>query len=170
MKKIIVLTFVFILTQLLHAQNKKPLPAVNIKTLDGKAFNTKDFDNNGKPIIISFWATWCKPCIQELINISEVYEQWQKETNVKLIAISIDDARNTAKVPSFVKGKDWKYEVYLDVNSDFKRELGVNNVPHTFLLDGNKNIVWDHNSYTNGDEEKLYELVKKLSKGEVIKE
>jgi len=154
----------------LIAQNKKTFPSVGIKTIDGKAFNSKDFDNNGKPIIVSFWATWCKPCIQELINISEVYEEWQKETGVKLIAISIDDARNTAKVPGFVKGKDWKYEVYLDPNSDLKREMGVNNVPHTFLLDGNKNIVWDHNSYSNGDEEKLYELVKKVAKGESIKE
>ncbi len=170
MKKNIFIVVILIAFQCVFAQSKRPLPSVNIKTIDGKAFNSKEFDNNGKPIIISFWATWCKPCIQELINISEVYEEWQKETGVKLIAISIDDARNTAKVPSFVKGKDWKYEVYLDVNSDFKRELGVNNVPHTFLLDGNKNVVWDHNSYTNGDEEKLYELVKKLSKGETIKE
>ncbi len=171
MKKnfLIILMLFFIGLQLL-AQSKRPIPSVNIKTLDGKSFNTKDFDNNGKPIILSFWATWCKPCIQELVNIAEVYEEWQKETGVKLIAISIDDARNTAKVPSIVKGKDWKYEVYLDVNSDFKRELGVNNVPHTFLIDGNKNIVWDHNSYTNGDEEKLYELIKKVANGETIKE
>jgi len=170
MKKYFLASCLLLLTFIAQAQNKKNFPAVNIKTLDGKPFNTKDLDNNGKPMVVSFWATWCKPCIQELMNISEVYEQWQKETGVKLIAISIDDARNTAKVPGFVKGKDWKYEVYLDPNSDLKRELGVNNVPHTFLLDGNKNIVWDHNSYTNGDEEKLYELIQKLTKGEPIKE
>ena len=151
-------------------QATRHLPAIDIKTLEGKLFNTSAFENKGKPIIISFWATWCKPCVNELVNISEVYPDWQKETGVKLIAVSIDDARNSFKVQSFANGKNWDYEVYLDPNKEFSNSLSVNNIPHTFLLDAHKNIVWQHNSYTEGEEKHLYELVKKLVAGESIHE
>jgi len=144
------------------------IPSVVLKKLDGTKINSSTFTNNGKPIIISFWATWCKPCKKELDAIHENYEDLVKETGVKLIAISIDDVRSSGKVITDVKSKGWEYEVYLDENSDFKRAMNVNNVPFTFLVDGTGNIVWSHNSYTEGDEEKLFENVRKLAKGEAI--
>ena len=133
------------------------IPSVEIKNLNGKIINTSQFDNNNNPIIISFWATWCKPCKQELENIHEVYDDWQEETNVKLIAISIDDSRNSAKIKPMVDAKGWEYEIYQDSNREFASKMGVNPIPHTFLLDGNKNIVYEHVTYSDGDEEKLYE-------------
>jgi cytochrome c biogenesis protein CcmG/thiol:disulfide interchange protein DsbE len=145
------------------------IPSVTLKKLDGSKINSADFTNNGKPIIISFWATWCKPCKKELDAIAENYPDWVKETGVKLIAISIDDVRSSSKVVTDVKMKGWEYEVYLDENSDFKRAMNVNNVPHTFLVDGEGKIVWSHNSYSDGDEDKLYENVKSLIKGEPLK-
>ncbi len=146
------------------------LPIITIKGTDGHNVSTADFDNGGKPIIISFWATWCKPCIQELVTIADEYEDWQEETGVKLIAISIDDTRNSAKVGPFAEGKGWEYEIYLDENSDLKRALNVNNVPHTFLLNGKKEIVWNHNSYTPGDEEELHEVLVRLAKTGKVEE
>ena len=140
------------------------IPSVDIKDLNGKVFNTSEFDNNNNPIIISFWATWCKPCKQELENIHELYEDWQEETNVKLIAISIDDSRNTAKIKPLVNAKGWEYEVYQDSNREFATKMGVNPIPHTFLLDGNKKVVWEHVTYADGDEEELYEKVLELIK------
>lgn len=145
------------------------IPAATLKKLDGSKINSNTFSNDGKPIIISFWATWCKPCKKELDAIAENYGDWVKETGVKLIAISIDDVRSSSKVVTDVKIKGWEYEVYLDENSDFKRAMNVNNVPHTFLVDGKGNIVWSHNSYAEGDEDKLYENVQSLIKGEPLK-
>jgi len=144
------------------------IPAADVKKLDGTTFNTSNIENNGKPIIINFWATWCSPCKRELNNIAEMYGEWVEETGVKLVAISIDDTRNMAKVAPYVNGKGWDYDVYLDPNGDFKRALGVNNVPHTFLVDGNGKVVWQHNSYSEGDEYELIELVEKLNAGEKI--
>jgi len=140
------------------------IPSIDIKDLNGRVFNTSEFDNNNNPIIISFWATWCKPCKQELENIHEIYEDWQEETNVKLIAISIDDSRNTAKIKPLVNAKGWEYEVYQDSNREFATKMGVNPIPHTFLLDGNKQVVWEHVTYADGDEEELYEKVLELIK------
>ncbi len=156
----------------LHAQDSKSrkVPPTEIKQVDGTTVNTSTFSNDGKPIIISFWATWCKPCVNELSTIADMYADWQKETGVKLIAISIDDARNMAKVGPFVNGKNWEYEVYVDPNGDLKRALNVNNVPHTFLLNGKGEIVWQHNSYVPGDEIKLHENLQKAAAGTEITE
>lgn len=144
------------------------IPVTTVKKLDGTKINTSTFSNNGKPMIISFWATWCKPCKKELDAVHENYEEWVKETGVKLIAISIDDVRSSSKVVTDVKSKGWAFDVYLDENQDFKRAMNVNNIPHTFLVDGSGKIVWSHNSYTEGDEDQLFENVKKLAKGEAL--
>ena len=137
--------------------------SANVKSLDGKNINTSTFNNDGKPFIIDFWATWCKPCVAELTAIAENYSDWKEETGVKVFAISIDDTRTMASVGPFVAGKNWDYEVYLDPNSDFRRAMNVNNVPHTFLFDGKGKMIVQHNSYAPGDEEKLYEEIKKLT-------
>ena len=149
-----------------EAQQK--VPAVDLKDIDGVLFNTSKLSNNGKPMLIDFWATWCGPCKAELNAIADEYADWQKETGVKLVAVSIDDARNMEKVKPYVDGKNWEYQVLLDPNGDFKRALNVNNVPHIFLLDGEGNIVWQQNSSAPGDETKIFQLVKKLASGEKI--
>lgn len=167
MKRIIVLALVLIIAAAsLQAQDKKKLPAAKVKNLKSEIVNTADFNNDGKPIVISFWATWCKPCLEEMMAVNDLYSQWKEETGVKIIAISIDDARSSRKVAPTVKQKGWEMEVYLDENSDFKRAMGVNNPPHTFLLNGKGEIVWEHNGYAPGDETKLFEEIQKVLKEE----
>jgi len=171
MKTVVFTLVIALLSIVTFAQeSQNSLPDETIKTLGGQPFQTSEISNNGNPIILSFWATWCKPCIVELMNIADEYEDWQDETDVKLVAISIDDSKTSARVTPFINAKGWEYEFYLDENGDFKRAMNVNNPPHTFLIDGNGQVVWQHNGYAPGDEEELYELVQKLADGESISE
>ena len=153
MKKLLYTINFLIISTLLIGQ----LPSVNIKDMEGNSVNFSKISNNGKPIIISFWATWCKPCKAELNTIAEEYDDWVDETGVKLVAVSIDDARSSSRVEPYVNAQGWEYLVLMDPNSDLRRAMGVNNVPHTFLVNGAGKIVWDHNNYSPGDEEELYE-------------
>ncbi len=152
------------------ATKKFKLPSVDVKTLDGTTINTSQFTNNGKPIIITFWAMWCTNCIKELKAIQDVYDDWQKETGVKVIAISIDDSKSVDKVKPFVNGKNWDYDFYLDSNKDLYRALNVNQIPHTFVINGSGEVVWQHVTYTEGSETDLYKIVKEVAAGQEIKE
>ncbi|MBL7980239.1 MAG: TlpA family protein disulfide reductase [Flavobacteriales bacterium] len=162
MKHFTLLLSFFLVAQFAVAQTPTKLPSVIVQTPEGKKVDTKTLSNNGKPMIINFWATWCAPCKKELNAIAEKYADWQKQTGVKLVAVSIDDARSMNRVKPYVSGQDWDYEVYLDPNGDLKRALNVNNVPHTFLLNGNGEIVWQHNNYEPGDENELFRKVLEL--------
>ena len=138
------------------------LPAVTLKTMDGKSVNTAELSNDGKPFIIDFFATWCKPCNRELDAIAEVYEDWQAETGVKIIAVSIDQGQNINKVKPLVANHGWEYEILLDPNGDFKRALGIQMIPYVLIVDGRGNIVYKHNGYTDGAETELIEKVREM--------
>lgn len=146
----------------------RKLPSVDIKTLNGEVINTSTIDNEGKPIVLSFFALWCKPCMKELNAIADVYEDWQDETGVKVVIVSIDDARSTSNVKPTIDGNGWEFEAYLDPNGDLKRAMGVNLIPHVFLLNGNKEVVHQHTSYSEGSEYELFELIKKVAEGQPL--
>ena len=156
-------TLLVAIVALLSATTFAQLPKVTLKTLDGKTISTETLSNDGKPFIISFFALWCKPCQRELKAIAEVYDEWQKETGVKLYAVSIDEAQNIHKVKPLVDQNEWEYEVLLDPNSDLRRALGIQMIPYTVLLDGQGNIVYKHNGYTDGAEVELYEKIKEVA-------
>ncbi len=164
-------TLLFLFGISVSAFSQEKISAIQIKDLSGNQIDASTIhQNDGKPTVVSFWATWCKPCVRELNAINDQYIDWQEETGVKLVAISIDDSRLSSKVRPFVVSQGWEYEVYLDENSELRRSLNVNNIPHTFLLNGEGEIVWQHNGYIPGDEDHLYELIEQLAAGGDIEE
>jgi len=159
MKKLVLFCLV-IFSFSAFAQNE--LPSIDLKTLDGKTFNSKDIAREDGVTIISLWATWCVPCLKELDAISEIYEEWQEESNVELFAVSVDDSRTVKRVRPMVNGKGWDYTVLLDTNNDFQRALGAATVPMTLLIKDDK-VVYRHSGYSPGAEYELYEKILELS-------
>jgi peroxiredoxin len=144
----------------LSAQNN--LPDLNLTTLDGKSVSLKkEFNETDKLYVFSFWATWCAPCINELDEMNDVQEEWKKEVNFEVIAVSTDDSRTQKRVKPLVNGKEWTYKILLDTNQDFKRALSIVNIPYTIVVKNSK-IVHIQNGYVPGSEVELFEKLKSL--------
>lgn len=158
--KILTLLFLFTAT-ITFAQND--VPDVTLTTLEGGSTTLQKISEDGGVKIVSLWATWCVPCLKELDAINDVYEDWQDETDVELIAVSIDDSRTVKRVKPLINGKAWDYTILLDTNNDLKRALGAATVPLTLIIKDGK-IVYRHSGYNPGAEDELYEKVQEYAK------
>lgn len=149
----------------LAAQKKLPT-SITMETLKGKKVNLKEYvEKKGKITVVNFWATWCKPCKEELDNINADYlETWQDEYDIEFIAVSMDNARTKPKVQGVVDTKGWEYDILCNPDNSAYQALGFNTCPYTLLLDAKGNIVYKHNGYKSGDEEELEEEIAKAAK------
>ncbi|MEE9408527.1 MAG: TlpA disulfide reductase family protein [Polaribacter sp.] len=160
MKNSFTILFLLICTSIF---SQKTIPNVSLTSLNGKTVSIENEISKDKVTVLSFWATWCVPCINELDAISEVYQDWQDETEIEIIAISIDDSRTQKRVKPLINGKDWNYKVLIDKNQELKRALNISVIPHVIVLKGSK-ILYRHTGYSPGAEEELYKKIKEFSK------
>jgi thiol-disulfide isomerase/thioredoxin len=154
---------VVFLTFSLSGFSQTRLPAVALKDTDGDEIRISDFVSLNKPLVISFWATYCGPCLEEFDAVSEHYDQWKKEVDFEFIAVSIDDARSAAKVKSLASGRKWPFIVLIDENQDVKRAMNVTGIPFCFIFDKNGKYVYKHSGYLPGNEFIILKELKKLS-------
>ena len=138
------------------------LPDVKVENQEGKVISIREVVD-GTPMIISFWSTTCKPCIMELNAINESLYEWLEEVDMKVVAVSVDDARTLSRARAMTQGQGWDdYTCVYDKNQDLKRAMNVSLTPHTFIVDGKGNIVYSHSGYTPGSEQELFEKIKTL--------
>lgn len=139
------------------------VPSIDVKTLEGKTVNIQDYVGNGKIVVMSFWATWCSPCKRELDAIADMYEDWQEDYDMELIAVTIDDSRSMAKVPALVETKGWEYTILSDSKRELQKALNFQTVPQTFLINASGEIVYTHSGYNPGDEIELEDKIAALT-------
>lgn len=136
------------------------VPSMQLQAINGEEKNTSEVFSNGQPIILIFWATWCNHTLTGLTTIQDDYlEDWIEKYNVKVVAVSVDDVKTSNRAITIANSKGWDFEVFLDVNGDFRRAMGVNNAPHVFLINSDAEIVWQQNAYLDGDEDRIEELL-----------
>ena len=147
-------------TTLSYGQQK--ISSAELKTLGGQTVDLADVIQEADLTIISFWATWCKPCQAELDAVADHYPDWQKDLNVQMVAITIDTQRQLSKVPGLLSTKGWEYTVLSDVNNVLKNQLGFQAIPQTYVVDRAGNVLYNHSGYTAGDEYVLEDKLKEL--------
>ena len=152
MKKIISILVAAVAAAAL-CQAQEISPNAIVKDLSGNSIQMGDVLKDDV-VIVSFWATWCKPCQAELDALAEIEDIWADK--LRVVAISIDDARSASKVRSTVKAKMWPYEVYTDENSSLAKSLNISTIPFVMIVSGGK-TVYSHTGYTPGSERLLVE-------------
>lgn len=156
LKKIIFSCILFLFAY--SSSSQKFIPDLGLKTLNGESIRSVQAINQNGFTIISFWATWCIPCINELDAINEVISEWNKKEDITVLAISTDDSRSKKRVRPLINGKDWIFDVISDTNQDFKRAMGVVGIPHT-IVTYKSEIIHRRIGYKPGEEEDLFEVI-----------
>ena len=157
MLKKIIISFILSLIAF-NSSSQKFIPDLGLKTLNGESIRSVQAINQNGFTIISFWATWCIPCINELDAINEVISEWSKKEDITVLAISTDDSRSKKRVKPLINGKDWVFDVISDTNQDFKRAMGVVGIPHT-IVTYKSEIIHRRIGYTPGEEEDLFDVI-----------
>jgi thiol-disulfide isomerase/thioredoxin len=163
MKKGILISLLWLLITGL-AISQKSLSDLTVKTLDGKSVNLKEYaSKENRILIISFWATWCSPCKKELDAIKELYDGWQKEYGVELIAITIDNQRALPKVPGMVESMGWPFTFFAGNEEQMRTAFNFQTIPQTYVVNQSGTIIYDHNGYMPGDELQLENVLAKAA-------
>ena len=167
MKIATIIALIFMGTSVVFAQDVQlkdigKFPEATIKKLDGSDFSTLNIQNEGKPFMIIFWAHWCFPCIRPLDAIHAVYDDWVKETRVKIFLISVSINQDLVKDQTLVNEKQWKYEMLADVDSSLVKLY--KSQPSIFILDSKQHVQYHKYGYAlNSGDEKLYlDVIRKI--------
>ena len=155
----ILLVLAAITTSVAQAQ----LPSVKVENRKGEVINTASLVDGKTPMIISFWAVTCKPCIRELDAINDAMPDWLDEAKFRVVAISTDDSRFSAQARAWVEGHGWSdFNVLFDKNQEFMRAMNVSYTPQVFVVDKKGKVVYSHTGYTPGSEQELIDVIKSL--------
>lgn len=165
MKFLQLLTFVLIVSLPVFAQNDEDItgrkaPNFKLINLNGKYVELNKETGNG-PILLSFWATWCKPCLEEMAEFNKIYKEY-KDRGFTILAISTDSEKSVAKVKPYIKSKGYDFPVLLDTNNEVARKYYAQQMPYTVMIDKNGNIVYSHLGYMKGDEQKIEKLISEM--------
>lgn len=158
MTKKLLSVFILLFVFSISTAQEATFPDMTVVDLDGNKVDLKALSAEG-PVAISFWATWCGPCMLELNAINDVIEDWVEETGVKFFAISIDDSKTVNRVRPMVNGKGWDFNILLDTNNELKRQLNFSTPPYSLVVSDGK-IVYKHLGYQPGAEDEFYENIK----------
>jgi peroxiredoxin len=146
-------------TAIFAIELKDKFPDFNLPDLEGNDISHTEIIGQ-KPVLISFWATWCKPCKKELVNLLPYYEEMAND--IEFVAITVDGARSKSRVKSWVRKEKLPYKVLYDTAGDLKLKAGVMDIPVSFILDKDGSIVYKSQGYKLGDEHKIAAELKKL--------
>jgi peroxiredoxin len=140
-----------------EVQTRK-IPDFTLTDIEGRIFNL--YKNLGRgPVYVSFWATWCKPCVEELKIIQKLYEKYEDQ-GFQVVAINTEGPKASAKVKSFVKSYGFTFKVLVDNDGEvFRRKFKGAAMPFTVMANAEGNVILSAVGFKPGDE---VEIEKKI--------
>ncbi len=146
----------------------KKAPEFTLPNLDGDDVTLSELLEDG-PVIVDFWATWCKPCIKAFPDLQEIFDKY-RNCGLKVLAISIDGPKSMSRVGSLIKSKGNTFEVLLDPGQKVARKFHVTSVPRTVLVNTDGTIAYAVTGYRPKNHEELEAAVAKLLPGDCPEE
>lgn len=141
-------------------------------------FSKSDLDENDVklskllekgPVMISFWATWCSPCKEEMKKMQPIYEKY-KDQGFTYLAVNQDNQKSISKVKSFINANNYTFPVVLDLDKHIFEDYSGIGLPYSLLIDKNKKIVAKHLGFITGDEVKIEQEIKDALSGNDAKD
>jgi peroxiredoxin len=160
MKKLTLLLLLPLVLSFADESAAATAPTFTLEDVDGNVINLDTLLTKG-PVLMSYWALWCKMCIKELDALRPYADEFDS-LNITLLAISQDKTRSVPKVKPFAASHKWKYTVVLDPENVMRELYNVQAMPTFFIIDQNKQIVFTHQGYKPGDEETIVAKVREL--------
>ncbi len=140
--------------------DRQAAPAITIDGLDGSRVDLQDL--RGQVVVISFWATWCRPCLQELPHLA-TFQTRYRDQGLTVLGISTDTPDSLPQVRAITRRNNWSFQVLLDPEGAVQQLLNPRgNNPFTLVLDRQGRIVYAHEGYSSGDERVIEELIQTL--------
>jgi len=131
-----------------------------LRDINGQSVTLSEL--KGRVVIMSFWATWCGPCKEEMPHLQKMYAELESE-GLTVLSISTDDARSASRVKPFIKKNGYSFPVLLDRDSTVISAYNPSKtLPFTVVVDRAGEVAKRHSGYNPGDEVELLEEVKAL--------
>tara|TARA_X000001036_G_scaffold78061_1_gene69756 strand:+ start:4638 stop:5156 length:519 start_codon:yes stop_codon:yes gene_type:complete len=136
------------------------IPNIDIKLLNGKTTNIYKLLESG-PLLMDFWATWCKPCKQVMKHLNEFHNNY-KDQGFQVLMINQDTPRSLGKVKAYINSKDYDFLVSIDPNQQIAKKLNGQIMPNLLLIKKDGTIQWRHQGYMPGEEKEIKEKIEEL--------
>ncbi len=164
MKKIkIVCCFVVLQFVLIIAQDQlsiAKIPNLDLQLLSGKKTTVYKLLESG-PLLMDFWATWCKPCKQVMKHLNNFHNEY-KDQGFQVLMVNQDTPRSLGKVKSYINSKNYDFFVSIDPNQQIAKKLNGQIMPNLILINQDGSIQWRHQGYMPGEEKEIKEQIQTL--------
>ena len=134
---------------------------VTVYDLEGNPKLLSDIIQHDGLVVLDFWATWCRPCREELAYIAPKYPEWKEETGMKMVLISIDKPEKIDYIKKFAEKKNWEFELFIDTDRETKSKMKVDMVPSMYLVDSEGNVLHSEIGFSKGGVNKMIKKVRK---------
>lgn len=135
------------------------LPDVKLADAKGNPVRMSSLLDGKTPVVVTFWSTTCKYCIEEIDALGEALEDYE-ELPLRVVCVSVDDSRSVQRAKAMAASRGWDgFTVLYDTNRQLYRALNVVNIPQLFVYDKDGRQIYAHTGYAPGDEIEMLKFI-----------